>query len=58
MHDALTGPKMNHESKTVTDKIKQILVVSWGIGSFVWYFHRFLPAFAPILGRLLHRLWR
>lgn len=49
---------MSHEPQTATNKVKQILFVSWAIGSFVWYFHRFLPALSPILERSLHRLWR
>jgi len=37
---------------------KQLVISGWGIAVLVWYFHKFSPAFSPIIHGLLQKLWR
>lgn len=54
MHD---GADMTEEKQSAMNKLKQLGISCWAVGTFLWYFHEFSPAFTPIVQRLLHRLW-
>ena len=45
------------EEQVVTNRLKQLALASWALIAFSWYFHEFLPAFAPILHGIVRRVW-